>query len=99
MQNPCSLLGVHKYTQVENPGEGLAQIFDWGVSKLSGKIIWGSPISALIAFLSRSSLKIACGEGCHCIPPLPPCASVCMFDKWKFMKVPINSPTNVGLFV
>jgi hypothetical protein len=58
---PCSLLSVHKYTQDEQTGEWVAQIFALGVSKLSGKITRGSPVLAFIAFSSRSSLKIAGG--------------------------------------
>jgi hypothetical protein len=40
----------HRCARVENPGEGVAQIFAWGDQGFPDKIARGSPILAFIAF-------------------------------------------------
>ncbi len=47
----------HRCTQVENPGEGVAQIFEWGVKAFQTKLPRESPILGFTAFLITSSLK------------------------------------------
>ena len=53
----------HRCTWVENPGEGVPDVFcqnPQGGSRVSGKIAWGGPpISGFIAFLLTSVLKFA----------------------------------------
>ncbi len=51
----------HRCKQVENPGEGVAQIFAWGGQGFHGKITWGFPILAFVAFLLTSFSKICLG--------------------------------------
>ncbi len=60
----------HRSTQVENPGEGVAQIFEWGVKAFQTKLPRESPILGFIAFLITSSLKI-CLRGSYVISPFP----------------------------
>ncbi len=69
---PCSLLGVHKNTQVENPGEGVAQIFASGVSKLSGKITWGVPYFSSYCIFIKKFFENCLGGGVSLHSPSPP---------------------------
>ncbi len=70
---------THRCTRVENPGEGVAYIFAWG-SMLSGKIAWGSPNLAVIAFLlTRFFFNLPGGGFLYHFPSSPPCVHLCAF--------------------
>jgi hypothetical protein len=52
---------MHRCTQVENPGEGVPEVFAKipRGSRLSGKLQGGGPILDFIAFLLTSVMKFA----------------------------------------
>jgi hypothetical protein len=95
------MIWSHRCTRVENPGEGVPDVFcqnPWGGSRLSGKIAWVGPtISGFIAYLLTSVLKFAWG-GYYIYPPPtstppPPCVDLCLklcFRLWWMLKTTYN---------
>jgi hypothetical protein len=75
---------MQRCTRVENPGEGVAQIFVWGGSRLSGKIAKVGPLLwLLLHFYYQVFYKFACGVLFHPpspFPPHPPPPPVCIYD-------------------
>ncbi len=68
------LPSTHRCTRVENPGEGVRDVFakiPGGGQGFQEKLPGGPPILRFIAFLLTSFSKICLG-GCCFIPPLPP---------------------------
>ncbi len=57
----CCLACEHRCKRVKNPGERVAQTFEWG-SRLFGKIARRSPIFAFVAFLMMTRFVIGVAQ-------------------------------------
>jgi hypothetical protein len=68
---------THRGAQVENPGEGVAQIFAWGGQGFPNKTTW-RVILGFIAFLLTSFFENLLG-GSYVVPPSP-LTPVCIYE-------------------